>query len=145
MPTAAHLRRTHEGDASAPVPSFSCSLTSSGRGTAYVRPGGELDLATAPQLDQALVSALKGARLVVLDLSELDFLDSCGVHVIAAATSAARTVGRRMVTLRGPDHVHDIFALTDSENDVDLHEHDGSTLSEVASLEGASDAYRLSA
>ena len=42
---------------------------------------GELDVATAPQLRAALQGAVF-ADAPVLDLSELTFLDSCGVHAI---------------------------------------------------------------
>ena len=42
---------------------------------------GELDVATAPQLRAALQGAVFADR-PVLDLSELTFLDSCGVHAI---------------------------------------------------------------
>ena len=42
---------------------------------------GELDVATAPQLTSALSEASPEGE-VVLDLSELTFLDSCGVRSI---------------------------------------------------------------
>ena len=42
---------------------------------------GELDVATAPQFTESLVSASSNGS-VVLDVSELVFLDSCGVHAI---------------------------------------------------------------
>ena len=42
---------------------------------------GELDIATAPQLRAALQGAVF-ADTPVLDLSELTFLDSCGVHAL---------------------------------------------------------------
>lgn len=41
---------------------------------------GELDVATAPQLAEALRDVLAGE--VVLDLSELTFLDSCGTRAL---------------------------------------------------------------
>jgi anti-anti-sigma factor len=42
---------------------------------------GELDVATAPQLTAAL-RGMPPTGEVVLDLSELTFIDSCGVHAI---------------------------------------------------------------
>lgn len=120
MPQTAPTVQTHDIGAPAPIPSFTCHFSIDGEGTAHVRPAGELDIATSPQLGQMLWSAMAGARLVVLDLSELQFLDSSGVHVIAAAASAARALGRRVITIGGSDHAHDIFALTGSEDDVNL-------------------------
>ena len=144
MPSAAPRSASLDGTESAIAP-FSCSYSNSGQGVAFVRPAGELDIAAAPQLDQTLVSALRGARLVVLDISQLEFLDSCGVHLIAAATSAARSAGRRMITVRGPGQIRDIFALTQSEDDVELYDSAGSDLFLATWARGAGDERRLSA
>ena len=43
---------------------------------------GELDMLTAPELEAALVQADNG-RVVTLDLAELTFIDSSGIHLIA--------------------------------------------------------------
>jgi anti-anti-sigma factor len=52
---------------------------------------GELDLGSAPMLMAELHQARAAHRSVVLDLSQLDFIDSTGVHVlIDAARSADR-------------------------------------------------------
>jgi anti-sigma B factor antagonist len=44
---------------------------------------GELDLATAPLLRDAFESADREAGVVVVDLSEVGFLDSSGLRVLA--------------------------------------------------------------
>jgi anti-anti-sigma factor len=87
------------------------------RGTdvAWVRVVGELDIATAPALEQALRSAELRARLVMLDLRELTFTDSCGVNVISAASDRARGAGRRLVLVRGPTQADRMFALMTSD------------------------------
>jgi anti-anti-sigma factor len=51
---------------------------------------GELDLATAPELEDALLPPLHGGADVVLDLRALEFMDSTGVRVIVAAHLAAQ-------------------------------------------------------
>jgi anti-anti-sigma factor len=64
------------------------------------------------------------ARLVVLDLRELAFMDSCGVHAIVDASIRARDVGRRILLLAGPPAVDRVFTLTESSDDVvygDIH------------------------
>ena len=68
-------------------------------GVAGLRLDGELDLATAPLLEEALVD-LGSERDVHLDLALLTFLDSSGVHVIVAL---ARSLdGSRSVVLVNP-------------------------------------------
>jgi len=53
-------------------------------GSTVVRVRGELDLATAPQLDEALGGIDPGGHVVV-DLSEVGFLDSSGLAVLLQA------------------------------------------------------------
>jgi anti-anti-sigma factor len=62
--------------------------------------GGELDLATAPQLEETLLPCLRDGRHAVLDLRALDFMDSTGVRVIVAAHLAAQEHGGRFVLVR---------------------------------------------
>jgi len=71
---------------------------------------GELDIASAPQLQLALRQALERSRLVVLDLRDLTFIDSSGVHVIVGAVNRAREIGRRLVVVRGYPIVDRMFA-----------------------------------
>jgi anti-anti-sigma factor len=52
---------------------------------------GELDAVTAPDLDEALAKR-NGQREVTLDLSQLTFIDSHGLHTIVAFAQARDTV-----------------------------------------------------
>ena len=65
--------------------SFSISSGAGGDGSRQFVVRGELDLATAPQLEEALVSAIEAGDEVVLDLRELEFMDSSGVRVLVVA------------------------------------------------------------
>jgi anti-anti-sigma factor len=64
-----------------------------------VRLAGELDLATAPLLTEALLD-FASEREVQLDLALLTFLDSSGLHVIAAL--ARSQDGNRSLVLLNP-------------------------------------------
>jgi anti-sigma B factor antagonist len=85
-----------------PAP-FSVSVDhQDGRVVVAVR--GELDLATAPQLEDALLPRLHDGGVALLDLRGLDFMDSTGVRVIVAAHLAAQEHGGRLSVLRtAPD------------------------------------------
>jgi anti-anti-sigma factor len=61
-------------------------------GVAYVFVRGELDLASAPALEESL-AALAGWDLLV-DLVELAFIDSTGLRVLLGAYTRARAAGR---------------------------------------------------
>ncbi len=43
---------------------------------------GDLDIVTSPQLDSCLTEARRGAAIVVLDLSAVDFMDTSSLAVI---------------------------------------------------------------
>jgi anti-anti-sigma factor len=75
---------------------------------------GELDLAGAGMLEDELrrVEATDAGRILV-DLRELEFIDSTGVRLIYMADSRARQDGDRLAIRRGPERVHRIFVLTD--------------------------------
>jgi anti-sigma B factor antagonist len=93
-------------------PSFGCSSSTNGDGAAHIRLSGELDVATAGKVTRALSDALELAREVVVDLRDLQFIDSAGVHVLVEATAAARRVSRRVLVLPAPPLVHAVFELT---------------------------------
>jgi len=52
-----------------------------------VHVAGALDIATSPELERTLEEL--NARLVVLDMRELGFMDCAGVHTIVAASRRA--------------------------------------------------------
>jgi anti-anti-sigma factor len=54
---------------------------------------GEVDLCTAPLLEEALVRELDAAPDLLLDLSEVSFIDSSGLHAIVSAARTARASG----------------------------------------------------
>lgn len=89
---------------------------------ALVHVAGEMDVATTPVLERALQEALLWARLVVLDLRELAFIASSGIHAIVGSATHARQTGRRVVVLRGRPNVDRVFTVTGSSDDVELHE-----------------------
>lgn len=72
-----------------PPPGFKCALSYGvsygGLSSAWVRADGELDIAAALELERILRGAVIRARLLVLDLRDLTFIDSSGEHVIVDA------------------------------------------------------------
>ena len=55
---------------------------------------GEVDLYTAPRLREELEKAIEdGRQQLVLDLTELDFIDSTGLGVLVGAMKKARQSG----------------------------------------------------
>jgi anti-anti-sigma factor len=91
---------------------------------AWVPATGELDLATAPALERRLRGAELRARLTVMDLRGLTFMDSSGVGVIVDATIRARCTGGRLVLVRGCSQVDRVLALSGASEVVESVELD---------------------
>jgi len=85
---------------------------------------GELDAAGAPLLAQALRDAQSSARLVVVDLCDLTFIDTAGVHVLVDASVRALLDGRRLLVARPAAHIAKVFALTGTSDAVEMFDID---------------------
>lgn len=72
-------------------PGFSASVAEEG-GRAVLTVVGEVDLVAAPELRELLLRHLAEGP-VLLDLAELQFLDSSGVRVLSHALRACETEG----------------------------------------------------
>ncbi len=49
---------------------------------------------------------------MLIDLSELTFLDSTGLRTIVTAHQRASDADRRVVVVKGPEIVHRVFTIT---------------------------------
>jgi anti-anti-sigma factor len=70
-------------------------------GRVDVTPRGELDMASAPELEQSIMPRLQEGAWVLLDLRSLDFIDSSGLRVVVGAHRAAEERGGRFTCVRG--------------------------------------------
>ena len=105
-----------------PPDSFRCE-TGRAAGTDWVRPVGELDLDTEPQLEQAIAAVREqGAPRLVLDLRELTFMDSTGLRLVIRWDTAAREHGFEFAIVRGPDVVQRVIRLTGMEDQLTFTE-----------------------
>ena len=77
----------------------------------YVR--GEVDLSTCEELEAAIQLAEEPApATLVLDLSQVSFLDSTGVRTLLKADARARDDGRRLVLIGPPEPAARVFRVT---------------------------------
>jgi anti-anti-sigma factor len=74
---------------------------------------GELDLASSPALEQELErGAAATAEVVIVDLRNLEFMDSTGLSVLVRAHQRATENGQRFGVVRGPQQVQRLLSLT---------------------------------
>ncbi|MFM9996076.1 MAG: STAS domain-containing protein [Phycisphaerales bacterium] len=96
-------------------------------GSIVVSPTGDVDLARSPALRGALREAQAGKPpRVVVDLSQVDYMDSSGVATLVEAYQIARRNSTKMVLCGLRDRVKSIFeiarldtvfSITDSRDD----------------------------
>jgi anti-sigma B factor antagonist len=120
LPDTPALPGSLAGRADAVPSGLVCSWTDGGLDAAWVQVAGELNLATVPQLVRTLREPRLQAQLVVLDLRDLELLDCSGVQAIVDASSRARQTGRRLVLLRGPPCVDQMFTLTGCSGELEI-------------------------
>ena len=93
-------------------PEFSCAVTPD-RERVVVRVSGELDFGAAPELAGTVAELLEvGFAHIVIDLRDVRFIDSAGVHTLLAAQHGADERGTALSLVKGPAHVHRVLELT---------------------------------
>ena len=83
-----------------------------GDGRAYMTLRGELDLATAPELEGLVTERLDAGQEVVVDLRGLEFMDSTGLRTIVVAALEAERAGGSLALVAGPEPVMRVFDVT---------------------------------
>ncbi|MGZ4691199.1 MAG: STAS domain-containing protein [Acidimicrobiia bacterium] len=80
---------------------------------AIVAVRGELDLASAPELQRELVARLEGGvSRLTLDLGDVSFLDSSGLGALYRTQQAAEKRGAHLRLVAVPDHVLRVLEVT---------------------------------
>ncbi len=84
---------------------------------------GELDVAGAPAVRQAVVSAVSGGGTrLALDLSGVDFVDSFGVGVVVGALKRVRQRGGELALVCPVPRIRRVFEMCDLDRILILHE-----------------------
>jgi anti-sigma B factor antagonist len=74
---------------------------------------GEIDMATCPQLRQEIVGQIGQGNLnLVVDLGEVDFIDSTGLGVLIGGLKRARGQGGDLRVSGVDDRLEKVFRLT---------------------------------
>jgi anti-sigma B factor antagonist len=81
-------------------------------GALIVRPRGEIDLGRSPSLRQQLTEAMsRKFNRMVIDLSDVPYMDSSGVATLVEAMQQSRRSGSKLVLCGMQDKVRSIFEI----------------------------------
>jgi anti-sigma B factor antagonist len=81
-----------------------------GTGVQVISAEGELDLHTAGQLDEALQAT--DCSQVILDLTDVPFIDSTVLKIVVATTKRMRVQGRELIVATGNPTVSRVLSIT---------------------------------
>jgi anti-sigma B factor antagonist len=74
---------------------------------------GELDLSSTPELEGHLAEAFRSdAKVVIVDLRQLEFIDSTGLSVLVKADQQAQAAGCEFGIVNGGAQVRRLLSLT---------------------------------
>ena len=85
--------------------------TRRGRDDAVVLVTGDVDLAMFGAVESALRAARVGVTVLVLDLHEVDFMDTSGLRLVIAEQQRAEADGHRFVVVPGSGKVQRLFEI----------------------------------
>jgi anti-anti-sigma factor len=89
-----------------------------------VRVAGEIDASTAGELRRHVLDGRDERTALLLDLAEVDFIDSTGLRVLLDASSDATDMGWPFFIVRPSATVQRLIALTGTAPDLALVEPD---------------------
>jgi anti-anti-sigma factor len=82
---------------------------------------GELDLASSPMFEAELARVIESdAEQLILDLRELEFMDSSGLGTLVRAHQRAEETGKQFGLVKGPQQVQRLLTLTGVEDRLTL-------------------------
>lgn len=90
-------------------------------GLARILLNGELDMATAPLLEEEYHAVeQRGSQVIALDLQGLTFMDAAGLRAILAAVARAKKDGRDLALVGAGQAVQKVFYLTGNGGFLDI-------------------------
>lgn len=88
-----------------------------------VRPAGEVDVYTSPNLKEALIEAIsEGPERIIVDLQAVSFIDSMGLGVLLSGLKRARATGAGFELICGDEKIRKIFRITGLDKVFVIHD-----------------------
>jgi anti-anti-sigma factor len=97
---------------------FSVTTEPARAGVVAVVLGGEVDTATAPEVEHALIGAIRrnDAMVLIVDMTAVTFIDSSGLGALVRAFERNRQAGRGRVAIVSQDpHLTKLLEITGLE------------------------------
>jgi len=84
---------------------------------------GEVDLASSPDLDAAIIAAIEsGSSSLVIDLADVSFMDSSGLGVIVRGLKRCREADKDLDLVITNERVLKVFGITGLDQVIPIHD-----------------------
>ena len=84
---------------------------------------GEVDLATSPELDTAIIAAIEsGTSSVAINLTDVSFMDSSGLGVIVRGLKRCREADKDLDLVITNERVLKVFGITGLDQVIPIHD-----------------------
>ena len=84
---------------------------------------GEVDLASSPDLDTAIIAAIdSGSSSLVIDLTDVSFMDSSGLGVIVRGLKRCREADKDLDLVITNERVLKVFGITGLDQVIPIHD-----------------------
>lgn len=91
-------------------------------GRSVIEVSGEVDVHTAPELDDALTAVVEnGNYQIVVDLSAVDFLDSTGLGVLVKTLKRVREHSGSLAVVATTDRISKVFRITGLDTAISIN------------------------
>lgn len=96
--------------------------TTPGSDRYIIKVSGEVDLATSPDLDVAIIAAIdSGTSSVAIDLTDVSFMDSSGLGVIVRGLKRCREADIDLDLVITNERVLKVFGITGLDQVIPIH------------------------
>jgi anti-sigma B factor antagonist len=100
-----------------------------GAGTSVIAVSGDVTSASEAPLMEAYGRASDaGAKTIVLDFGDLDYMNSGGIGLLVTLLVRVRRAGQRLLAVGLDDHYRQIFSLTRLDEAIQIHDSEESAL-----------------
>jgi len=84
---------------------------------------GEVDLASSPDLDAAIIAAIEsGSSSLAIDLTDVSFMDSSGLGVIVRGLKRCREADKDLDLVITNERVLKVFGITGLDQVIPIHD-----------------------
>jgi anti-sigma B factor antagonist len=97
------------------------SVEEEGKNISVVALSGELDLSTIPLLERRLLDEVRSTSAVVVDLTDVSFIDSSGIALLIQAFRAGEDTERLHTVIADGSQVERVFRLAGIDRALPLH------------------------